>query len=73
MTQAIQWTNQNFKINEANMKRKKKIDFRFISDWIAKWNEFMSQSCSVAMQNQSKCEICEANVKSALGSYFFEA
>ena len=57
----------------ANVERGKTIDFRFTSDWMAKWREFVSQSYGVARQNQSKCEICEANVKSTLGFDFFQA
>ena len=47
--------------------------FVFTSDWMAKWREFVSQSRSVAMQNQSKRETCEGNVKPAQGFDFFEA
>ena len=41
--------------------------FGFTSDWLRKWREIFSQSQSVAMQNQSNCEIAfDAQLKTTL-------
>ena len=41
----------------VNVREEVVIGFGFTSDWLGKWREFLSQSLSVVMQNQSKCEL----------------
>ena len=49
---------------------KSRLVFVFTSDWMRKWLEIFSQSQSVAMQNQSDCEISfDAQLKTALVIY----
>ena len=40
-----------------NVRRRAAIDFGFTSDWMRKWRDFLNQSLSVVMENQSKREL----------------